>query len=35
MVSVLAIGTKVSVFKPGRDDGFLRATKIGRTLDGK
>jgi hypothetical protein len=28
MVSVLAIGPKVRVFKPGRGDGFLRAITI-------
>jgi hypothetical protein len=28
MVSVLAIGLKRRGFKPGRDDGFIRAIKI-------
>jgi hypothetical protein len=28
MDSVLAIGPKVHGFKPGRDNGFLKATKI-------
>jgi hypothetical protein len=28
MVSVLAIGTKVRGFNPGRGDGFLKAIKI-------
>jgi hypothetical protein len=31
MVSVLATGPKVSRFKPGQDDGFLRAIKIRST----
>jgi hypothetical protein len=31
VVNVLAIGSKVRGFKPGRGDGFLRAIKISRT----
>jgi hypothetical protein len=31
VVSVLATGPKDREFKPGRDDGFLRATKIRST----
>jgi hypothetical protein len=32
VVSVLAIGLNGRGFKPGRDDGFLRAMKIRSTL---
>jgi hypothetical protein len=32
MVSVLSTGPKGRGFKPGRGDGFLRATKIQSTL---